>query len=111
MSKPWDWAPAIVDLQVLRIGNVDIVSMPGELTTMSGRRLRRSIEALLPDGHEVIIAGLANNYINYVATPEEYDYQEYEGGATIFGRYTLDAIIQSQKALVTALNAVCIKCN
>ena len=109
MLKPWDWAPSIVDLQILRIGNVDIVSSPGELTTMSGRRLRRAMESLVPNDHQVIVSGLANNYINYIATPEEYSlqpFQDYEGGATVFGTYTLNAIIQSQEALMKALNEV-----
>jgi len=109
MHEPWDWAPSIVDLQIFRIGTTDIVSTPGELTTMAGRRLRGAIEALVPSDHEVIISGLANNYINYVATTEEYNLQpvqEMEAGATIFGQYTLNAIIQSQEGLVTAMNEV-----
>ena len=67
------------------------------------------MESLVPNDHQVIVSGLANNYINYIATPEEYSlqpFQDYEGGATVFGTYTLNAIIQSQEALMKALNEV-----
>ena len=42
----------------------------------------------------VVIAGLSNTYTGYVATPEEYDVQRFEGAATAYGRHTLGAYIQ-----------------
>ena len=53
---------------------------------MAGRRLREAIkETLISNGNgefnnntEVIIAGLTNNYSQYVATFEEYEQQRYE---------------------------------
>lgn len=38
--SPYDWSPSTVDIQMLRVGNFVMLIMPGELTTMSGRRLR-----------------------------------------------------------------------
>ena len=35
--------PSIVDVQILRVGQLVILAVPGELTTMSGRRLREAI--------------------------------------------------------------------
>ncbi len=35
-----------------------------------------------------MISGLANDFIQYFVTPEEYDRQHYEGGSTLFGRAT-----------------------
>lgn len=51
--------------------------MPGEFTTMSGRRLRQAITKKIVDmggnsNSKVVIAGLSNVYTNYIATPEEY---------------------------------------
>src|SRR5206468_2868321 len=34
----------------------------------------------------VVLAGLANEYIQYFTTPQEYDAQHYEGGSTLYGR-------------------------
>lgn len=54
-----------------------MAAVPGEFTTMSGRRLRNAIkdEVFKIDGAndtEVIIAGLSNVYSDYIVTPEEY---------------------------------------
>lgn len=77
---------------MLRVGNFVILVMPGELTTMSGRRMREAVrakliaEGVLGDDAYVVIAGPANTYAHYVATREEYAVQRYEGASTIFGQ-------------------------
>lgn len=77
----------------MQIGDVILAAVPGEFTTMSGRRLRQSVRnAILQAGGEdvqVILAGLSNMYTSYVATPEEYQAQRYEAASTIFGPHTL----------------------
>lgn len=91
MNFPHQWQPTTVSTHLLRLGHLVLVGVPGELTTMSGRRLRRTIQdemGLLAES-DVIIAGLANTYADYVATPEEYRIQRYEGASTIFGPHTL----------------------
>ena len=42
---PYEWVPSIVETQIIRVGNLYIVGMPGELTTMAGRRLRKAVRA------------------------------------------------------------------
>ena len=37
---PYEWSPSTVDIQLMRVGNFVMLIMPGELTTMSGRRMR-----------------------------------------------------------------------
>ena len=39
----------------------------------------------------VVVAGPANTYAHYVATPEEYGIQRYEGASTIFGARKQDS--------------------
>ena len=39
-NTPYQWSPHTVDIQMLRAGNLVIAVIPGELTTMSGRRMR-----------------------------------------------------------------------
>ncbi|KAI0060570.1 Neutral/alkaline nonlysosomal ceramidase [Artomyces pyxidatus] len=106
---PYNWSPDTVDIQMLRVGNLVMVIIPGELTTMSGRRMRNAIrtqliaEGILGDNAYVVIAGPANTYGHYVATPEEYTVQRYEGASTLFGPHTLDAYINKYSSLVSYL--------
>ena len=76
MYLPYEWQPKIVATQVALIGNVVIAGVPGEFTTMSGRRLREAIKTVMNDASDdetsVIVAGLCNTYSDYVTTPEEY---------------------------------------
>lgn len=76
MTLPYEWQPKIVATQVALIGNVVIAGVPGEFTTMSGRRLREAIKTVMNDASDdetsVIVAGLCNTYSDYVTTPEEY---------------------------------------
>ena len=93
MKYPFDWTPEIMPTQMMEVGNIVIVGLPAEFTTMAGRRIREDVMAVYAErGRKVhvILAGLANTYSNYVATFEEYQIQRYEGGSTLFGPYTLD---------------------
>ncbi|KAK3010899.1 hypothetical protein RJ639_012623 [Escallonia herrerae] len=111
MKKPYDWAPSILPIQVLRIGQLVILSVPGEFTTMAGRRLRDAVRTVLTSGGNgqfngnvhIVIAGLTNTYSQYVTTFEEYQMQRYEGASTLYGPHTLSAYIQEFKKLATAL--------
>lgn len=74
---PIEWQPSVVAIQLARIGNIYLAGVPGEFTTMSGRRLRDSIKDQVTKidkstDTEVIIAGLSNVYSDYIVTPEEY---------------------------------------
>ncbi|KAI3778472.1 hypothetical protein L2E82_07803 [Cichorium intybus] len=111
MFFPYAWAPAIVPIQILRIGKLVILSVPGEFTTMSGRRLRESVkQTLISNGNgefdnntHIVIAGLTNTYSQYIATPEEYEQQRYEAASTLYGPHTLPAYIQEFKKLADAM--------
>ncbi|MBJ6760218.1 neutral/alkaline ceramidase [Myxococcaceae bacterium JPH2] len=103
--RPYPWTPEVLPLQLVTLGNVALVAVPFELTTMSGRRLRQTVAArLAPAGvTEVVIAGLSNAYAGYVATREEYARQDYEGASTHFGPWTLAALQQGFDGLASAL--------
>jgi neutral ceramidase len=100
MTWPSRWTPGIMPIQLFRLGNFYIIGVPGEFTTMSGRRLRASVLNALKqngaadDNTVVVIAGLSNQYSHYIATAEEYAAQRYEGASTIFGPWTLAAYQQ-----------------
>ncbi|KAF5737214.1 neutral ceramidase [Tripterygium wilfordii] len=111
MKEPYDWAPSILPVQILRIGQLVILSVPAEFTTMAGRRLRDVVKAVLTSGGSkefdnnvhIVIAGLTNTYSQYVTTIEEYQVQRYEGASTLYGPHTLSAYIQEFKKLASAL--------
>ncbi|KAI1766961.1 Neutral/alkaline nonlysosomal ceramidase [Hypoxylon sp. FL1150] len=98
MSVPYPWSPNIIDVQLLRVGQFVIIVSPSEATTMAGRRWRAAVKAAaadLTDGTEpkVVLGGPANTYAHYLATPEEYGIQRYEGASTLFGQFELPAYI------------------
>lgn len=101
------WHPFIVDIQIITIGSLAITAIPGELTTMSGRRLREAVQAEFASygmqNMTVVISGLCNVYTHYVTTYEEYQVQRYEAASTIYGPHTLSAYIQLFKVLAKAI--------
>src|SRR4051794_2810956 len=91
----------------LRVADRVIVSVPGEMTSEMGRRLRKSVldASAGPGVTTAVISGLANEYADYFTTPEEYDAQHYEGGATVYGRASSDALQQALAQLAGDLVA------
>ncbi|XP_021703072.1 neutral ceramidase [Aedes aegypti] len=103
----YETQPKIVPMQILLLGDFAIAAVPAEFTTMSGRRLRKTIEeASLEAGGKkvkVVVAGLSNMYTSYVATPEEYAIQRYEGASTLYGPHTLTIYLHHFNALMKAI--------
>ena len=97
--------PQVLPVQLLRVGAVAVLGIPGELTTMAGRRLRTSVlGALSATGVTHLALGTyANEYAQYITTPEEYSAQYYEGASTLFGPHTLEAHRQVAAQLATAI--------
>nr|XP_013033842.2 neutral ceramidase [Anser cygnoides] len=107
MTWPHPWHPDIVDVQIATIGSLAIVAVPGEFTTMSGRRLREAVKREFDShgtaGMDVVIAGLCNVYTHYITTYEEYQVQRYEAASTIYGPHTLSAYLQLYRGLARAI--------
>jgi neutral ceramidase len=95
--------PKAVPLAVVRFGDRLIVTVPGEMTVEMARRVRASVlQAAAGSGvHRVVISGLANEYLSYFTTPEEYSRQHYEGGSTLYGR-TSSVVLQESLADLAA---------
>lgn len=102
-TKPW--VPQILPFQVLRMGQVLIAYVPGEISVMAGRRLKKHLLKNLESIgiKKVLVTTYANAYMGYIVTPEEYDKQCYEGGHTVYGRRTLDGIISGFTELIKKL--------
>ncbi|KAL5056006.1 hypothetical protein RYX36_036688 [Vicia faba] len=96
-------------LKILRIGQLVILSVPGEFTTMAGRRLRDAVKTVLSGDKSfvsnihVVIAWLNNTYSQYVTIYEEYEVHRYEVSSTLYGPHTLSAYVQEFRKLVHAL--------
>ncbi|XP_021094773.1 neutral ceramidase isoform X3 [Heterocephalus glaber] len=107
ISRPHPWHPDIVDVQIITLGSLAIAAVPGEFTTMSGRRLREAIQKEFASygmkDITVAISGLCNVYTHYITTYEEYQAQRYEAASTIYGPHTLSAYIQLFRALTKAI--------
>jgi neutral ceramidase len=103
--------PGRLPLVQIRIGPFQIVTIPAELSTTQGLRIRRLLDrppadqsddadglgadfyrraeasVWLSESHKrLAIVGLSNEYTGYVATADEYLAQDYMGASTIWGR-------------------------
>ncbi len=79
--------PRRLPIQVLRIGDHLVVGLPFELTVETGRRISAAVRRAVASSpiRTVVVSSVANEYCGYVATPEEYRLQHYEGGHTLYG--------------------------
>lgn len=103
--SPYPWTPEVLPVQIVRVGQLAILAVPYECTTMCGRRLRETVLTHLASKGvtDVVIAGLANAYAGYVSTREEYATQNYEGASTHFGPWTLAGWQQEFNRLAVAM--------
>ena len=88
--EPKDSFPNTVMFQILRVNDMAILPLPFEVTVESGRRIEAAVadefaKAGKPLKH-VWVASVSNGYFGYTTTPEEYSYQNYEGGHTLYGK-------------------------
>lgn len=103
-ASPYPWSPEVLPLSIQKIGQLGILAVPAEFTIMSGRRLMQTVEGVLAKQLDfTVVAGLSNAYSGYVTTKEEYDLQNYEGGSTHFGPWTLAAYQQAFYQLASQL--------
>jgi neutral ceramidase len=83
---PW-FVPAKVPLGVYELNStLAIATLPGEFTMVMGQRIADAVRQALASGPaRVLLVGLANEYVSYFTTPEEYEAQHYEGASTLYG--------------------------
>ncbi|MCI5058701.1 MAG: neutral/alkaline non-lysosomal ceramidase N-terminal domain-containing protein [Flavobacteriales bacterium] len=93
-GKPF--VPEILPIQIFKIGQIALVGLTCELTVHAGKRIEELVKRELKDldVEHVIMVPYANGYSGYATTKEEYEVQCYEGGHTMYGKYTLQANLQ-----------------
>lgn len=79
--------PEFAQVTVVRIGEALLAALPGEVTTTAWRRMRAGLaeNSADPALKQIALIGLANGYLQYVTTAEEYRWQAYEGGSVLYG--------------------------
>src|SRR5207245_4241096 len=99
--------PTVMPLSEVRIGDAIIASVPGEPSIEVGRRIQAAMArsgATPARGIDfTVVVGLAQEYTGYYTTPQEYDKQFYEGGHTVFGKWSSDLVIQAHGDLTRQL--------
>lgn len=103
---PHPWIQQVLPIQLIRLGDLVLAAAPAEFTITAGLRVRRIVAAAFTLPLEnALLQGYSNGYSQYVTTPEEYLSQQYEGGETMFGRYTLCAYMQEFDRLAREMAA------
>lgn len=97
--------PEVLPIQVFTIGEVAIIALPFEVTTMGSRRIEAQVLDVLAGSGvtSVVVSSTSNAYAGYLTTKEEYDTQQYEGASVHFGPYTLAAVRQTLDGLLRDL--------
>ena len=104
LLPPHPWIEQRLPIQLIRIGDLALAAMPSETTIVAGLRIRRLVaDALDMPLENVLLQGYANGYSQYTVTPEEYVAQQYEGGETLFGRWTLCAYMQEFHSMAKSM--------
>ena len=84
--------PAKVDSVALRLGDLLIVGIPGEMAASLGMKIKsqagRSTGAKNP-----VIGGLADQWISYMLPTEEYRRGGYESSVSFYGETLGDTIV------------------
>jgi neutral ceramidase len=75
--------PQQIPVAAASLGTLSLAAIPTEMTTTQGWRLREELRQAT--GRPFVIVGLANEYIGYTTTREEYAQQNYEGASTMYG--------------------------
>ena len=89
-----------VPISIHQIGEIYFVGLPGEFTTMLGRRIKKAISCQYHCAENAIsLVGLADSYISYVTTPCEFNEQAYEGASDYFGISTGQVFVKEYEIL------------
>lgn len=100
--EPWRY-PHRLMTAVIQVGDLVLAAVPFEVTFESGNRIEHAIrDALRTSAVEprfVVVSSHANGYFAYSTTAEEYSAQFYEGGHTLYGPGTSDALARMTSRL------------
>jgi neutral ceramidase len=99
--------PGYAQVSVFRVGSVLLVGIPAEVTTEAAQRIERAVLAAAPRNEgikEARVISLANGFLQYLTTAEEYSAQFYEGGSTLYGPGSAALMARTAGALAARLD-------
>ena len=86
----------------LRLGELLIVGVPGEMTAELGLEIKETARRISGTRH-VAIGGLANEWISYILSEEEYAKGGYESSVSFYGdtlgKTMVDGVLEGAKEL------------
>ncbi len=87
-------------LHHVEIGDTLLVTLPGEPTVGMAWTLETTLGRAA--GRQVLVQGYTGDYCGYFTTLHEYEWQQYEGASTIYGRNTASHLIHVHSELLSA---------
>jgi hypothetical protein len=95
--------PKSVEISSVRLGDLIIAGVPGEMTAVLGRKIKKALVS--GDVKNVAIGGLANEWISYILDEKQYLHGEgYESSMSFYGpdlgKILTDQIISNARTLM-----------
>lgn len=99
--------PGHAPIALIRIDDTFLSFVPAELTIQAGAALDARVLAVvrIEEGRaaHAVVVGLANAYVQYVATRREYQVQSYEGASTLYGPATAEYFAERAALLARSI--------
>jgi hypothetical protein len=92
--------PSDATLTAVGLGDVGVVTVPGELQSSLGLRIKRAVRDRWP---HAIVAGLSNDYLGYFVERAAYDQRAYVTCATLYGAETGERMADAAATLLRGL--------
>ena len=96
--------PAQTTSSCLRLGDLLIVGIPGEMAAQLGLDIQKQAAKQTGTPH-VTIGGLADAWISYILSPEAYDRGGYEASVSFYGRTLGNRIVRGAVAAAGHMHA------
>lgn len=101
LTLPLGWAmPRDAELLAVALGDVVWVVVPGELQSALGQQIKDGARGRFALG---FVAGLSNDYIGYLITPEAYDRPAYVGCGSLYGPTAGERVARAARELIEEL--------
>ncbi len=98
--------PEFAQLGVVQIGNLLLATLPWEVTTVAGLRIKKAVKQVGPtEIAHVGVISLSNGYLSYLTTAEEYSAQHYEGASNLYGPRTAEVVTDRLVTLASTLDS------
>jgi hypothetical protein len=98
LALPLAWfLPGEAELTAVAVGDTAWVTMPGELQTALGLRVKA---AARERWRHAFVAGVSNDYLGYFVTPDDYARPAYVTCATLYGPTAGECLASAASALV-----------